>query len=233
MGPNKHRPIVMNRNKKPGRTAKIVRRALVITAILAFIEIIILVVIHYKDTGNALVKTKDKPAEFELTKQQDIQQKKTTIGQGVKSNTSSVVLQPTKVLPENRSLASTTKKDTNYLKQNVAEQMITGSEKHLQDTAILPGSHRREIETVKKISDSEMFQILNDVRIEKMQANNWTKCVTIKIVNNSNAKNGSKIANYLRKNGYSISGREVINGTLRGIQINATGACIQLTIGTL
>jgi hypothetical protein len=83
------------------------------------------------------------------------------------------------------------------------------------------------------LSDEKMAEILNEVKLAQQNSNTTTKCVSVKIVNSSNAENGFKIANYLRKNGYIISGREVIGGSQKGIQITTAGPCLKLTIGTM
>jgi hypothetical protein len=69
--------------------------------------------------------------------------------------------------------------------------------------------------------------------MERLKANNTAKCISIQIVNSTNAENGSMIATYLRKNGYIISGREVVQGSQKGIHINAEGPCLTLAIGSL
>lgn len=227
MASKKHRPIVMNRNKKPGRTFTILKKVLSITAILAFIEIIILVVIHFKNTNRVVVNIEEKPKEIpkEIPKQ---------IPAEALIDTGKVVaVDLPKAIAENNHPDSTAEKDTVEIRKPVAIQPVTAKKNVLKDTAVIHEAKPKEIETVTQVSEEKMVQILNELRMEKMQANNPAKCVTIQIVNNSNAENGYKIANYLRQNGYVISGREVVRGTQKGIQIDAAGPCIKLAIGSL
>ncbi|MCW3109438.1 MAG: hypothetical protein JWQ09_3944 [Segetibacter sp.] len=226
MASKKHRPIVMNRNKRPGRTYKILKKAILITALLAFIEIIILVVIHFKNANKAVVKTQVKPKEMPKVAVSDTPKVAAVI--------------PSEVMSKNEQKDTVAKKDTTEIIKPPAEVIKPPVEKAppkpkkpVKDTSVIPATMPKEVKIAKNVSSEEMFQILNDIRLEKSQANNPAKCISIQIIDNSNAENGFRIANYLRKNGYVISGREVIQGSQKGIQINATGPCIKLTVGDL
>jgi hypothetical protein len=215
MSNKKHRPIVMNRNKTPGRTAMIFKKALIITAILAFVEVVILVVLHFKKTDKPVVKTQEKPKEIAR--------------QPAKDTSKVVVSHLPEPIPVKELVAQ---KDTTEIIKPLAKKTQPVVQK-LKDSAVVKVTKPKESKSVKPVSEERMFEILNEVRMVKMQANNPAKCVSIRIVSSTNAENGSRIANYLRKNGYVISGREVVAGTQKGIQVDASGPCIKLAIGAL
>jgi hypothetical protein len=226
----KRRPIVMNSYKKPSRTRSIVRKAVLITAILAFIEVIILLVIHYRKPGDAAVSQKEEPQQTPPE---------------------------TKETPKPLARAAHVKDDPKPAQNNTLQRVKPATvaespvKKVLKDTARLPAIKDKLVpkiaankvvkdsavaidkSTAQPVTDDEMFNILNQIRLEKVQSNTSSNCVQVRIVNSSNAGNGSKIANYLRKNGYVISGREVVQGNQKGIEVKGGGPCIKLTIGTL
>lgn len=218
----------MNRNKTPGRTYTILKRVILITALLAFIEVIVLVVIHYKNSNKATAKKPEQAKEMPTAAASDTPK-------------AAPVVQP-KGIAENKPKDTITKKDTVQIITPAAEKPVTekpvvakapAERKILRDTTALPPAKPKEIKVAKKVSSEQMFEILNEVRMEKLKVNNTAKCISIQIVNSANEENGSMIANYLRKNGYIISGREVIQGSQKGIEVNAEGPCVKLTIGTL
>lgn len=227
MPAKKHRPIVMNRNKRPGRTYKILKKAILITAVLAIIEIIILVVIHFTKANKAVVKTEEKPKE--MPREMPKEEAKVAATDTPKM----AVVKPPEVIAKNKQKDSVPKKDTIQIIRPAVEKRKPKAVKPVKDTAAAEAESLSEIKVARKVSSDDMFRILNDIRMEKLQANNPAKCISIQIINSSNAENGSTIANYLRKNGYVISGREVISGNQDGVRINAEGPCIKLSIGNL
>jgi hypothetical protein len=60
-----------------------------------------------------------------------------------------------------------------------------------------------------------------------------TKCIQIRKSKNSNVKNAFEIGNYLKTKGFIISGRELTSKNNKGVLVDASGACIKLTIGEM
>lgn len=223
MPAKKHRPIVMNRNKRPGRTTSIIRKAILITAFLALVEVIILVVLHFKNAAEKpVVKVEEKQKQAQSSTSGKTAEKNAA---GLRDVTGS------KTVPAAQADPPLKKDNVQIVKPEAAktQQLV---QKGPEDTVTKPIAKPKEVKQ-HKVSDDKMFEILNQVKLEKLQANNTAKCVTIQIINSTNAENGFRIANYLRKNGYVISGREVVSGTQRGIQIDASGPCVKLAVGDL
>jgi hypothetical protein len=85
----------------------------------------------------------------------------------------------------------------------------------------------------KLLSEQRMQQILNDVKLEKTKANSFSNCIQIRKTNSSNVTNAFKVADFLRTKGYSISGRMTVNSNQKGITVNPEGSCITITIGSI
>lgn len=85
----------------------------------------------------------------------------------------------------------------------------------------------------RQLSGEEMTQLLMDINAAKAKLNNQTKCIQIRKTQTSNIDNGFEIATFLKQKGYVISGREVVNASIKGILIDAGASCIKLTIGNL
>jgi hypothetical protein len=216
MASRKYRPIVMNRNKKPAKTYTILKKVLLVTAILAFIEVVILVVIHFKNGSKETSKAGDKTDE--ITNQ-------------VAKDTFSVSNKKLgKVVAESKPSQTGAKKDNIDKRKMNAENIQSAAKGSDSDSSDLSFGTTKKVE---EVSEEKMVEILNEIRHEKTDDSNVARCVTIKIVNRSNARNGNKIARFLMKNGLIISGREVVKGTQNGIKIISTGPCVQLSIGAL
>jgi hypothetical protein len=214
MPSRKHRPIVMNRNKRPGRRYTGLKKVLSAAAILALIGIVILAVLHFNNAPKPVVNTGEKSTEVpgENTKEK--------IAEVVKNTAKPVSTKEPKIVTQSK-------------QSPVARKTKPVLSERSKDTTDVNETEPAEIETVEKVSDEQMSRILDDVRAEKTIANHAARCVAIRIVNRRNAENGFKIANYLRKNGFVISGREIIKGNEKGIHIEAAAPCIRLTVGNL
>jgi hypothetical protein len=231
MGAKKNREIVMHRNKRQGRTAVILKNILLVTALLAIIEVVILVVLHNNKAKKATAKISEKP------KQRSPQ----TIAEVKKDTTTNIPATPLQVIvttPPKDTIAKNVapliaKKDTPQIIKPVVEKLKIAKRKPLKDSAILPVAKPAEIKKASAVSDEQMAEILNDVRTQKNESNKPVNCISIQIIDDSNAENGNKIAGYLRKNGYIISGREVVKGTQKGVKMMSNGPCMKLAIGTL
>lgn len=231
MGTKKHREIIMHRNQRPGRTTVILKNILLVTALLAIIEVIVLVVLHNNKAKKAAAKISQK------TRQMPGQ----TIGEVKKDTTVPIRVAPKKVIVTTTGKDTTAKtvepaiakKDTPVIVEAVNEKVNIVKQKILNDSGISSGTKPAEIKIASVVSDEKMVEILDDVTAYKNEANIAANCISIQIIDNSNAENGNKIANYLRKNGYVISGREVVKGRQQGIKIVSNGPCIKLAIGKL
>ncbi|MCW3105752.1 MAG: heat shock protein DnaJ domain protein [Segetibacter sp.] len=85
----------------------------------------------------------------------------------------------------------------------------------------------------KQLTNAQMIQVLNDIKAEKEKHGNNSNCVQIIKTESSNIQNAFKLANFLRSNGFIISGREKIPASSNGINIDAKYNCIRVTIGTM
>ena len=227
MASRKYRPIVMNRNRRPARTYGIFKRALSIFAIVAFIVVIVLAVIHYRKIGKAVVKT-DAP-----TKQLVGEMKKKDSGFIVSGNQKEPEQIGIKEKGKAQQKDTVIEKVTAEIKNSAPEQTELTAKQVAIDTTSKKPLKPKEIELAKSVSEDKMFEILNQLKLKKLESDNVAKCVSIRIVNTSNAENGNMIAKFLRKNGYIISGREIVQGSQNGITIDAEGTCLRLVIGNL
>ncbi len=211
---------MMNPYRKESKTGMIVKRVILVTFVLAVIEVMILFVIHKRNTPEtALNKPNENTGQLPTEKKDTFK--------GLAKN----MVQST--LPQVIKKDIVVKKDTTAATKPVSKTSSSVNQELQAVNAVSDENKRKDAKVVKPVDSNKMFQILNEVRLEKLQANNPTKCISIQIINNSNAENGFMIANYLRNNGYVISGREVVAGSQKGIQVDATGTCIKLSVGDL
>lgn len=93
--------------------------------------------------------------------------------------------------------------------------------------------HIDETVLPKQLTEEMMAEILNDVKREKEKFNSKSNCVQVIKTASSNIQNAFLLADFLRKQGYIISGRETIRSTSSGINIDAKNSCIKVIMGTL
>ncbi len=217
----------MNRNKRPVKRYSAIKTILSVIAIVAFVAIIMLVVHHFNNAPKsrmiAVQKGKEAPAGEPDAKVKEVI--KDTVEPVAEDGSKTQI----KTTPEQIAANDTGK----TIKTVVQKNKPIVKAKRLEDTLSIQSLTFEETEKAERVSDEQMAQILNDINTEKAQLSTASKCVTVRIVNSRNADNGFKIANYLRRNGFVISGREVVKGTQKGIQIDAAGPCIKLVIGNL
>ena len=227
----------MNRNKKPVRTYKILKRVIFITLLLALIEVVVLVVLHFKNDIKSIANIKKGKIEVRKIKEPVLAKTQKKIIEQIAvpiKDTQKIALSqplPSSTVADNKPKDTIPKKTPPVVAKLLVEPTKPLIIKAAKDTLVKTAA--KETLISEPVSSEKMVQILNDVRGETQQVNNFTKCISIQIVDNSNVENASVIANYLRRNGYIISGREIVPGSRKGIQINAEGPCIKLTIGTL
>ncbi|MDQ6814598.1 MAG: J domain-containing protein [Bacteroidota bacterium] len=78
----------------------------------------------------------------------------------------------------------------------------------------------------------ELLDILQLISTVKLRNNFTSNCITIKKAKNSNVDSNFKIATFLQKHGFIISGRETTSTVLHEYKVDFNGVCLNLTIGT-
>lgn len=84
-----------------------------------------------------------------------------------------------------------------------------------------------------ELSIADKEKIMKDVEMQKALAHSTTKSVKIYMTSGSNITNGWSVASYFKEKGLTISGRETINKTISGINIEIINNCIIVTIGKI
>ncbi|GEO08554.1 hypothetical protein [Segetibacter aerophilus] len=190
-----------------------------VTAILAFIEVIILVVMHFKNGNKEAAKVEEKTNDV--------------TGEAEKDTFRVADKNVPTIVPENKPAAVAAKKNSINKRKISVENIQTLTSRPKKDSTVLSVATAERTVEVKEVSDEKMLEILTEIRQEKTESGIAVKCVSIQIVNRINADNGHKIAKFLRENGYVISGREVVKGTQNGIKLTSVGPCLKLSIGAL
>jgi hypothetical protein len=204
------------------------QRALMVTAIIALVEIP--VVYFYASSKNKPVSSssaaakEEKPAEVK----QDAPQSP-VVANAPASITSLdtvtvAVTQPMKQpinapITRDTSTIVVSKKRTDATTRNLVVNKI--------DTAQVLQPTARQL-----LTDDRMTQIADALDARRLGANMTAKCVKIRKARTSNVTNPFAIADYLRKKGYIISGREDVSQTQQGFGIATNGDCLVVTIGS-
>ncbi len=84
-----------------------------------------------------------------------------------------------------------------------------------------------------ELTAEKMEQIVDEVGAKKTSLHSTANCVTIRKTSGSNVENVFEIATVLRLRGFVISGRQTVKDDVDGVEIDAGGNCITLTIGKL
>lgn len=84
----------------------------------------------------------------------------------------------------------------------------------------------------RQLTRADMNSVLRNISSEKARLNNKSNCVQIRKTVTSNVENAFKLAEFLSRSGYIISGRETVSGTIDKIKIDAGEGCIKVTVGT-
>jgi len=237
--------------KQKSFIATVLKRAAVITGILAFIEVIVIFVFMGGDK-----KENKKPVVTTKT----VEVAKPIITEGIKDTTKIITqlpiakAEPAKPeVPKQEAMVAAPKQEPAKAEtptsQPSAKQELP-KQKPVADSVKKPAIVAKAAATkkdivkapetkpanqpavVKELSEEEMTNILNKINAEKTRLNNKTNCIQIRKTN-TGVENGLKIANFLKAHGFVISGREVIQSTVKGVHIDASSACIKLTIGNL
>lgn len=129
------------------------------------------------------------------------------------------------------------KQSTSKPKDTTAPPLVIAPIKPAQaDTkkAVVPRITPPIADPIAKVEWTETLrqQVLNQLNAHKEALGGNTRCVKIRQTSSSNVNNGFKIAEYLKQNGYFISGRETVSGKVKGALVSNNGGCLVVTIGT-
>jgi curved DNA-binding protein CbpA len=83
----------------------------------------------------------------------------------------------------------------------------------------------------REFTYQELLDILQTVNAQKLKNNFTTNCITIKKTKNSKVDTSFKVATFLQKHGFIISGRETVSANLKGYDVTFNGVCLNLIIG--
>ncbi len=97
-----------------------------------------------------------------------------------------------------------------------------------------PSSKPNKIQTLpQQLTEAMMQNIIAQLNAKNEQRQQPLKCVKIRQTFNSNVTNAFKIADHLRASGFSISGRETVTQTVKGVAVTNSISCLVVTIGSL
>jgi hypothetical protein len=248
--------------QKPRSLSKIIKAAVLITAILAVIEIVIIYFMmgHDKSAKKVVVAKKteevSKPINTEPVKdtvkpipaaqitkvEQQVQQpvvQQPAIQQAPPQQTQKQEA-PKAEAPKPKATVDTVKKVAPVKKAELTRKPAELPKKQPVEIAKAPEKKDKPVtpETKvapksKQLSEAEMGEILSRVNAEKARVNSRANCVQVLKTSSGNVENWLEVVNYLKSHGFVISGREVVSGNVKGVHINASGSCIKLTIGVL
>jgi hypothetical protein len=248
--------------QKPRSLSKIIKAAVLITAILAVIEIVIIyfmmgdkkidkkVVVAKKTeevskpitTEPVTDSVKPRPAAQITKVEQPVQQPliqqppapQAAIQQTPKQEAPKAEVSKPKVS------ADTIKKAAPLKKPEPTRKPAEQPKKQLVEVVKATAKKDKPVTPEKKVapkskqlSEEEMGGILSRVNAEKARVNSKANCVQVLKTSSGNVENWLEVVNYLKSHGFVISGREVVPGNVKGIHINASGSCVKLTIGVL
>jgi hypothetical protein len=199
------------------------QRALVVTAIVALVEIP--VVYFYASSKNTPKSSRSAAAKEEKAAEvkNDAPQSpvvanaptSVTTMDTVKAAVTQPMKQPINApITKDSSTIAVSKKRKDTTTKNVVVGKID-TEKALQ-------------QTVKQLlTDDRMELIAEALNTQRLSSNIAGKCVKIRKASNSNVTNPFAIADYLRKKGYIISGREEVAQSQQGFGVATNGYLVQ------
>lgn len=86
---------------------------------------------------------------------------------------------------------------------------------------------------LKQLSSADMQQVLDKVNAERTRNGITAKCVQLRKAKNCNVNNAFKAAAFLQNYGFTIAGRFSTPTTQTGIDAYAEGDCVVVTIGSM
>ncbi|MDB5249864.1 MAG: hypothetical protein JWQ40_4258 [Segetibacter sp.] len=250
-------------HQKNFRISTIIKRAVVITVILALIEVVFIFFFmsQKKEKSLSVSKAKEKPAPTLTASLNDTvktSSRKTTAEiQNYKDIADTKKTPPVKEEnPAGEQVAA-----TGYVTQQTPSQPLPEKPKEklpppvtilqgkpivkeVKQAKLKPADTSASTKTLalapvvekpvlKQLSQQKMAEILNKIQSEKNKNKNASNCIQIQKTNTSNVENAFAIAKFLNSNGFIISGRLTVPGSQEGFHIEAVGSCIKLTIGSL
>lgn len=221
-----------------------IKRALVITLVLALVEVLVIFFISRKNKNVAVAKTNEKPLTKDTTK---------TTNESVSTGYNSA-----QVADSGRSLHQSEAKSEELGQVSTASTAGSLAPKNTTEPAVRnesPAAEQKAEEPVAKSTDTAagtaqksiikkpkppvtlspqyINKIVNAVKAEKSKHADVSNCVQVRKASGSNVDNAFKIAEYLKSNGFIISGRMTIPSNQKGIRINTSGSCISVTVGSI
>lgn len=85
----------------------------------------------------------------------------------------------------------------------------------------------------RQLSNQELNLILESIKSERSKNNYNTNCITVRKTKVSNIVSDLPITTFLQKNGFVISGRELVSENFKGYRVEFNGVCMKLIIGEL
>lgn len=206
----------MNRRNKKFSVGKFLKWVLIITLVIAAIEIPIIY----------FFARPDKPAAATVA----VSGEEKVIEQNAPANVSPAAEMPVQAQPIQN---SPIEKDT-IIEPPVVEKVPEPKAKPDTKKVAMPDIPKLKPERVEKAewTDATRQQVLSQLNARRDALGGKTKCVKIRQTATSNVSNGFKIAEYLKQNGYFISGRETVSRKVKGAEVSTAGECLVVTIGT-
>lgn len=203
--------------------SRFIKKAVLVTLILAFIEVVIIYLVMYKKQEKKPIATTSKISAPKIqTKPTILDTIKPTVADTTSFLKKDTLLVVKPTIVDTPKAMVTTKKDTIALLQSTLKPTLQPTTDTIK---ILP--------VAKQLSASKMQAIMNNIRKQKTKLNISSNCVQVRKTSTSNVTNAFKIAEYLKKNGFIIGGRLTVGGNVKGFKVNMNQSCIELTIGTM
>jgi heme/copper-type cytochrome/quinol oxidase subunit 2 len=200
-----------------------VQRALIITFIIALIEIpVVYFYASYK------TKPKDSPTNSSAIEQQQTASNNEAEMQPTIAGTPVTTI-PTDTVAQSIQQQPTTTKPIDTIPKAVVIKKIDTVAKTIKKpdtTTIAKAPAGQQI-----LTSDKMAQILDALNATRLNANVTGKCVKIRKASNSNVTNAFAIADYLKSKGFIISGREDVSKQQQGFGVVVSGDCMIVTIG--
>lgn len=191
---------------------KFFKRAIVITSLLAFIEVLIFTFLYYKQNNTPFFST---TSESSFIKSTDFPTQKHS--GDLKNNET-----------ENNIGNSVT--DTIHIKDSTGNQSTLSTT--TQESKIIDSTENTD-NKLKLLSAANVQMILKKIRAQKRGSRQFNNCIQIRKSSNCNISNAFKIATLLQTKGYIITGRLTYPEPYYGISVTANSGCLQLTIGKI
>jgi hypothetical protein len=219
------------------KLSKIIKTAAIITGILALLEVLIIFFVMGKDHKNpASLKKPRKPQQVQQAASPDTN-KAPLNNNLVIAEVPEKEIKTEPVKPANAII----KVEVDTVAKNVQRLVAASAQPVKVKTTKKIDTARKKVAAIKKpdqtiaveLTEDEMAKYLNEINAEKTRLNNTTRCIQVRKTVTSNVQNAFKLADYLKSRGFVISGRETIGGKQKGVEVNATGSCIKVTIGSI